>query len=153
MTNENLHNSGGDSDEVHPAHHRHSAGTLCVPDRKRELTRLLSRRAIVLAQKCFVCHGPDRNSEDAKETDLRLDLRDVALEYDAIVPGDAAASGLMTRITSQDPDSRMPPPDHGRTIVQRRSRMCCAAGFRPMRFMNRTGRFANSGRHQVPKAN
>ncbi len=32
----------------------------------------------LLAKKCFVCHGPDRNSEDAKETDLRLDLRNVA---------------------------------------------------------------------------
>jgi len=46
----------------------------------------------LLAQRCFVCHGPDRDSEDAKETDLRLDLREVALEYDALVPGDAAAS-------------------------------------------------------------
>ncbi|MFT7643929.1 MAG: hypothetical protein ACI9G1_005695, partial [Pirellulaceae bacterium] len=56
----------------------------------------------LLAQKCFVCHGPDRKSEDAKETDLRLDLREVALEYEAIVPGDAAASDLITRVTSQD---------------------------------------------------
>ena len=43
----------------------------------------------LLAQKCFVCHGPDRNSETAKETDLRLDRREVAIEYDALVPGDA----------------------------------------------------------------
>ena len=70
----------------------------------------------LLAQKCFVCHGPDRNSEDAKETDLRLDLRNVALEYDALVPGDAAASELMARITSQDPDSQMPPPGHGKPL-------------------------------------
>ena len=67
---------------------------------------------LLLAKKCFVCHGPDRNSEDAKETDLRLDLRNVALEYDAIVPGNAAASELMVRITSQDLDSQMPPPGH-----------------------------------------
>ena len=70
----------------------------------------------VLAQKCFLCHGPDRNSEDAKETDLRLDLREVALEYLAIVPGDTAASELMERITSQDPDSQMPPPGHGKPL-------------------------------------
>jgi mono/diheme cytochrome c family protein len=67
----------------------------------------------LLAQKCFVCHGPDRNSEDAQETDLRLDLREVALEYDALVPGDSAASEMMTRVTSNDPDSQMPPPGHG----------------------------------------
>jgi cytochrome c553 len=70
----------------------------------------------LLAQKCFVCHGPDRKSEDAKETDLRLDLREVALEYEAIVPGDAAASDLITRVTSQDPDSQMPPPGHGKPL-------------------------------------
>jgi mono/diheme cytochrome c family protein len=70
----------------------------------------------LLAQRCFVCHGPDRNSEDAKETDLRLDLREVALEYDALVPGDAAASELMTRVTSRDSDSQMPPPGHGKPL-------------------------------------
>ena len=70
----------------------------------------------LLAQRCFVCHGPDRDSEDAKETDLRLDLREVALEYDALVPGDAAASELMSRVTSQDPDSQMPPPGHGKPL-------------------------------------
>jgi len=67
----------------------------------------------LLAQKCFICHGPDRNSEAAKETDLRLDLRKVALEYDAIVPSDPGASELIKRITSQDSDSQMPPPGHG----------------------------------------
>ena len=70
----------------------------------------------LLEKKCFVCHGPDRNSEDGKETDLRLDLRKVALVYDALVPGDAAASELMARITSQDPDSQMPPPGHGKPL-------------------------------------
>jgi mono/diheme cytochrome c family protein len=70
----------------------------------------------LLAQKCFVCHGPDRNSEDAKETDLRLDLREVALKHEAIVPGDAAASELMTRVTSRDSDSQMPPPGHGEPL-------------------------------------
>jgi cytochrome c553 len=68
----------------------------------------------LLSKKCFVCHGPDRNSEDAKKTDLRLDLRNVALEYDSIVPGDAASSELIARITSQDPVSQMPPPGHGK---------------------------------------
>ncbi|MDB4671428.1 PSD1 and planctomycete cytochrome C domain-containing protein [Pirellulaceae bacterium] len=72
----------------------------------------------LLAQKCFLCHGPDRNSEDAQETDLRLDLREVALEYEALVAGDVAASEMMTRVTSQDPDSQMPPPDHGEPLSQ-----------------------------------
>ena len=72
----------------------------------------------LLAQKCFVCHGPDRNSEDAQGTDLRLDLREVALEYDAFIPGESAASEMMTRVTSQDPDSQMPPPSHGEPLSQ-----------------------------------
>ena len=70
----------------------------------------------LLAQNCFVCHGPDRKSEDAKETELRLDLREVALEYDALVPGDASASEMMTRVTSQDPDLQMPPLGHGEPL-------------------------------------
>ena len=67
----------------------------------------------LFAQKCFVCHGPDRDSEAAQETDFRLDLRKVALDHGAIVPGDAAASELIARVTSEDPDSQMPPPGHG----------------------------------------
>ena len=34
----------------------------------------------VLAQKCFVCHGPNRNSKDAEETDLRLDVKLTGIE-------------------------------------------------------------------------
>ena len=47
------------------------------------------------------CHGPDRKSKEAEETDLRLDLPESVFdEYGAIEPGDADASELMARITS-----------------------------------------------------
>jgi hypothetical protein len=67
----------------------------------------------LLTDRCFLCHGPD---ETDREADLRLDLRAVAVsELDsgdtAIVPGNAAASILIERITEADEDLRMPPAD------------------------------------------
>src|SRR5262245_27669857 len=38
----------------------------------------------VLADRCFVCHGPD---ERARKADLRLDLPDGAADSGAVVPG------------------------------------------------------------------
>ncbi len=63
----------------------------------------------VLAKRCFACHGPD-----TQEAGLRLDLVEAATrELDsgarAIAPGDVAASEILARITTEDPDLRMPP--------------------------------------------
>jgi len=63
----------------------------------------------IVSNKCFRCHGPD---EKSREADLRLDMRQSALEYEAIVPGDVVGSELIARITSTDSD-RMPPHDSG----------------------------------------
>ena len=72
----------------------------------------------ILSDKCFTCHGPD---EQQRVGDLRLDRRDVAFaEHDgqrAIVPGDLAASMLVQRITSTDPEMQMPPKDSGRQLT------------------------------------
>ncbi|MGB6041793.1 MAG: DUF1549 domain-containing protein, partial [Pirellulales bacterium] len=62
----------------------------------------------ILAEHCFACHGPDANK---REAELRLDVRDSAVESEAIVPGDASASELVRRINEQDPDEIMPPPE------------------------------------------
>ena len=45
----------------------------------------------------------------AREADLRLDKRDEAIDYGVIVPGAPEQSVLIDRITSDDPDERMPP--------------------------------------------
>jgi len=59
----------------------------------------------ILADRCFVCHGPDKK---AREADLRLDIRVQAIQS-AMVPGDSEASELVRRISSNDPEQQMPP--------------------------------------------
>ena len=71
----------------------------------------------ILAKHCFTCHGPDEN---ARESGLRLDQRDAAIEdlggYHAIKPGVADESELILRVTSEDEDLRMPPPESNLTL-------------------------------------
>ena len=69
----------------------------------------------ILADACFACHGPDSASRKA---DLRLDQRDVAVEMEAIAPGHPEASEMIRRITSTDPDERMPPPETKKTLTE-----------------------------------
>ena len=63
----------------------------------------------ILSNHCFKCHGPA-----VHEAELRLDTfagATAALPSGskAIAPGDLDASALLARLTSQDPDVRMPP--------------------------------------------
>ena len=65
----------------------------------------------ILSNHCYVCHGPDAAT---REAGLRLDQRDSATGKadsgkSAITPGDVQASELIRRITTNDPDERMPP--------------------------------------------
>ncbi len=69
----------------------------------------------LLSDRCFACHGPDANKRKA---DLRLDTKqgafaamDNAKSLFAIVPGKPEASELLYRITTDDHDDVMPPPD------------------------------------------
>ncbi len=80
-------------------------GLAAGPDFAREVRPVLSNR-------CFKCHGPDAERQEAG---LRLDLREAAMaELDsgtrAIVPGHPDDSEAVARITSDDPDLVMPPP-------------------------------------------
>ena len=77
----------------------------------------------ILADNCFLCHGPDAARRQA---DLRLDRREPAVAAGAIVPGEPAESSLVQRILSDDPDERMPPleshkslTDHQKETLQR----------------------------------
>jgi len=67
----------------------------------------------ILSENCFHCHGPD---DGARHADLRLDLEAAATEW-AITPGDSENSELIARVTADDPDIVMPPPDSERSLT------------------------------------
>ena len=68
----------------------------------------------ILAENCFYCHGQDANKRQAE---LRLDIRDVAIEAGAIVPKDPRASELISRINATNPQELMPPPRSNRRLT------------------------------------
>tara|TARA_Y100000588_G_scaffold244230_1_gene258394 strand:- start:5896 stop:8142 length:2247 start_codon:yes stop_codon:yes gene_type:complete len=70
----------------------------------------------ILSDKCIFCHGPDKEHRKAK---LRLDVEDSAKnpKNKVVVPGDPQASELIYRITTDDEDDLMPPPDSGKTLT------------------------------------
>jgi hypothetical protein len=68
----------------------------------------------ILSENCFACHGPDASHRQA---DLRLDIRQAALDARAIVPSDPTASQVVERIDSSDPDVIMPPPDSNKQLT------------------------------------
>ena len=68
----------------------------------------------ILSENCFACHGRDAVQRKA---DLRLDVRDSAIEAGAIEPGDTEGSTLIERIMSADPSERMPPPKSHRVLT------------------------------------
>jgi len=72
----------------------------------------------ILANTCYTCHGPDANK---RKTELRFDV-EMSLfgDYDepVVVRGKPAASALIARITSGDPDYRMPPVDEKQQLSE-----------------------------------
>jgi len=71
----------------------------------------------ILSDKCFLCHGPDERMRD-ETGGLRLDIREEAVAFEAIVPGDADASLLVHRITSDRSRTVMPPPDSNLSLTE-----------------------------------
>lgn len=73
----------------------------------------------ILSNTCFKCHGFD---EAKRQAGLRLDTAEgAALKLEsgaaAIVPGKAAESEIIKRLTSNDASERMPPADSGKTVT------------------------------------
>ncbi|MDR3713471.1 MAG: PSD1 and planctomycete cytochrome C domain-containing protein [Puia sp.] len=67
----------------------------------------------ILSDKCFNCHGPDKNKRQAG---LRLDIGSEAYKAlqdhpnaHALVPGDPSASELFLRVSTKDTAIQMPP--------------------------------------------
>lgn len=67
----------------------------------------------ILSNHCFACHGPDSQH---REAGLRLDVEADAKDY-AVVAGMAADSPLWQRVTSDDPDLRMPPVESDKALT------------------------------------
>ncbi len=76
----------------------------------------------ILSDRCFACHGPDKNNQEA---DLRLDTEAglfAALqegEGHVIVPGNLRQSAVYQRITAADPETQMPPPESNLSLTPR----------------------------------
>jgi hypothetical protein len=76
----------------------------------------------ILSNKCFACHGPDDAERQGGVDGLRFDtpegaFADLGDGSRAIVPGSPEQSRLIERITSTDPDARMPPADFGKPLT------------------------------------
>jgi len=65
----------------------------------------------LLSDACYNCHGPDAK---ARQADLRLDQRAATLESRVLSSGK-----MLARLTSNDPDTRMPPADSIRVLRPR----------------------------------
>lgn len=72
----------------------------------------------ILSDKCFACHGPDKNK---REAELRLDTKDGLQGNDgkagALIPGKPDDSELMHRVTSTDEEQKMPPAKSGKSLT------------------------------------
>ncbi len=74
----------------------------------------------ILSDRCFACHGPDKN---ARKADLRLDTEEGALQSllesgtHAFVSGDVKASEAYQRMLSDDPETMMPPPESNLSLT------------------------------------
>jgi hypothetical protein len=76
----------------------------------------------ILSDKCFACHGPDANKQEAG---LRLDVAEAAYAAlkespgkFAIIPNDLTGSELYHRIVSTDPNELMPPPESNLSLTE-----------------------------------
>src|SRR5262245_38222351 len=77
----------------------------------------------ILSDNCFKCHGPDAKERKGgkKGEGLRLDTAEGAQanlgDYKPIVPGHPEKSEVVRRITTDDPDDKMPPPKSGKKLT------------------------------------
>ena len=71
----------------------------------------------LLSDACYNCHGPDAK---ARKAGLRLDDRSAAHRAGVLTDGE-----MFRRLTTTDPDERMPPPESNRTLTDKqRAKLC-----------------------------
>lgn len=79
----------------------------------------------ILADTCFLCHGPDKSSRKAG---LRLDLREEATKKTKsgiipIVPGKPEESEIIRRVFATDQNEVMPPPDAHKDLTSQQKEL------------------------------
>jgi hypothetical protein len=90
-----------------------SAGSISAASRLSAKVDFNYQIKPLLSDRCYKCHGPDEKARKAK---LRLDTSEGAFKalddgMFVIKPGDTKHSELVRRITTKDPDDKMPPPE------------------------------------------
>ena len=75
-----------------------------------ELNENYTKVKVLLAAKCYSCHGALK-----QKAKLRLDTRDLMLKGKVIVPGQATKSLLIERVEDMS-EERMPPPEDGAAL-------------------------------------
>ncbi|MEQ9441336.1 MAG: DUF1553 domain-containing protein [Cyclobacteriaceae bacterium] len=73
----------------------------------------------ILSDKCFFCHGPDKAAIEAglSLSDETLAFASLESGNRAIVPGNLAKSEVFHRITADDPEMIMPPPESNLSLT------------------------------------
>ena len=75
----------------------------------------------ILSDRCFFCHGPDKNKQEAGLALHEPESAYAALKnspgHFAIVPHKPGKSELVNRILSQDPEYQMPPPSSNLSLT------------------------------------
>ena len=93
--------------------------SLVLPAARAESVDFNNEVRPILSELCFPCHGPDKG---ARKADLRLDMIEAAVRethpgVHPIVPGHPERSDLIRRLSSRDPEEKMPPPKTGKNIT------------------------------------
>src|SRR3954471_5313552 len=73
----------------------------------------------IFSENCYACHGPDKNKRQG-DPPLRLDTKEgIFGERDGawpVLPKKPDDSTLFLRVTSDDPEYKMPPPKSHKTL-------------------------------------
>ncbi|MCM8533344.1 MAG: DUF1553 domain-containing protein [Lentisphaeraceae bacterium] len=81
----------------------------------------------ILSDKCFHCHGPDEKHIKGKLQLHKFDYATKNLSKKgkrfAIVPGDVSASSLWERVTTDDEDDIMPPPESHKKLTPKEKQL------------------------------
>ena len=73
----------------------------------------------LLADKCFACHGPDKEERKARlRLDTRADLFKKTRRRSNVVAGKPDESELFRRLVDEDEDERMPPAESGKSLTK-----------------------------------